>query len=329
MPETLTLPPSAVLRARFATSPIWEAAAAMRLLARGSHTFHGAWLDRARSTLRDARESLRALDLLIPPTGHMADLLTPAPPHRTGTLADELERVRATPAAVVLEDLDHLSRSTRSPERRRALAEAADDPDALLAAATGELLRLWELCLAPSWPRLRSLADADIAHRGHRVAEVGVARALSELHPRLQVDGDRVSVRTACLDEPLAASPEEIVLVPSAFTWPDPLVLNHRAHPLTIAYAPRGIGNLWQTTRPADGLAELTGGTRAHALRLLDIPMTTSHLAEQLALTAPTVNEHLQILARAGVVRADRQGRQVYYARTALGDGLVNGALAT
>ncbi|HLV56309.1 MAG TPA: DUF5937 family protein [Actinotalea caeni] len=328
MLATLALDPAAVLQARFATSPVWEAAAATRVLAQGAHTFHGTWVAQTRAALRRTATALPTLDLLVPPSGHMADLLTPAPTGRAATLEDDLARIRATPVELVLEDLEHLARSTRSPERRRALAEAARDPGALLEAACTELAALWRLCLAPAWPRLQALADADIAHRGRRVAEVGVARALSELHPRLRVDGDAVTIRTACLDEPLEAVPTELVLVPCAFTWPDPLVLNHRAHPLTIAYAPRGVGTLWQTSAAADGLAGLTGGTRAHALRLLDIPMTTSQLAEQLALTPATVSEHLQILARAGVVRAERQGRRVYYARTPLGDGLVTGAVA-
>ncbi|GAB2596242.1 DUF5937 family protein [Pseudactinotalea suaedae] len=295
----------------------------MRVLAQGSHAFHAVWLAETRAALADARLTLRTLDLLVPPTGHMADLLTPAPTGRVGVHDAELERIRATPLEDVVADLRHLASSTRSPERRRALAAFAEDPAALLVSATEELSRFWDLRLARSWPRLQALADADIAHRGARAADLGLARSLSELHPRLQVDGDTVTLRTACLDEPLAAAPTELVLVPSAFTWPDPLVLNHHAHPLTVAYAPRGIGTLWQSARESDGLAELTGGTRAQALRLLDIPMTTSDLAEQLALTPPTVNEHLRILARAGTVSASRQGRRVYYARTPLGEGLV------
>lgn len=231
----------------------------------------------------------------------------------------------ATPTGAVRDDLEHLIRSSRSRRRRAALADAAAAPDAFLARVRSELARFWELCVAPWWPRLQALADADIAFRGRRAAAAGVATSLAELHPRVQVDGDRVAVRTACLDEPLVARADELVLVPMSFTWPDPLVLNQPSRPLTIGYPTRGIGTLWESTRENDGLAELTGTSRAQALRLLDVPMTTTYLAGQLALTPSTVGEHLQVLARAGTVERQRRGRLVYYARTALGEALVTG----
>lgn len=313
------------MRARFATSPLWEATAALRVLAAGRHAFHGPWLTATRTALAQAGVRLPTLSLLVPPSGHMADLLTPAPTARSTTIDAELDRVRDAPLTDVIEDLRHLTASATG-RRREALLSATTAPERLLQDAVSELTLFVRLAVVPSWPRLQALADADIAYRGRRIAEVGTSRALSELHPRMQVDGTDVLVRTACLDEPLAASADELVLVPTSFTWPDPLVLNHPAHPLTVAYAPRGIGGLWASPRATDGLAELAGSTRAHALRLLDIPMTTTDLAAQLALSAPTVSEHLQILARAGAVEPQREGRRVYYARTGLGEALVTGS---
>jgi len=50
--------------------------------------------------------------------------------------------------------------------------------------------------------------------------------------------------------------------------------------------------------------------------------MTTTQLAISLAIAAPTMSAHLQILHRAGLVTRVRRGRSVYYARTRLGDDL-------
>src|SRR5690606_41560915 len=70
---TLALDPAAVLQARFATSPVWEAAAATRVLAQGAHTFHGTWVAQTRAALRRTATALPTLDLLVPPSGHIAD----------------------------------------------------------------------------------------------------------------------------------------------------------------------------------------------------------------------------------------------------------------
>jgi DNA-binding transcriptional ArsR family regulator len=47
--------------------------------------------------------------------------------------------------------------------------------------------------------------------------------------------------------------------------------------------------------------------------------MSTTHLAHQLGVSAPTLSVHLGILRNAGVVASRRDGRTVLYHRTALG----------
>ncbi|MEV0406145.1 helix-turn-helix domain-containing protein [Actinoallomurus sp. NPDC050550] len=46
----------------------------------------------------------------------------------------------------------------------------------------------------------------------------------------------------------------------------------------------------------------------------------------QLDLTAPTVSNHLKALSRAGIVTSRRDGREVLYQRTPLGDQLIAAA---
>jgi DNA-binding transcriptional ArsR family regulator len=53
--------------------------------------------------------------------------------------------------------------------------------------------------------------------------------------------------------------------------------------------------------------------------------MSTTHLASQLELAAPTVNVHLKALHQAGIVCSHRDGRSVVYERTQLGDLLLTG----
>jgi DNA-binding transcriptional ArsR family regulator len=73
----------------------------------------------------------------------------------------------------------------------------------------------------------------------------------------------------------------------------------------------------------SDPLDPLLGASRAMLLRDLDRWRTTSELAGRHGLAVGTVSEHLSILARALLVRAERHGRRVYYTQTALGSSLV------
>jgi DNA-binding transcriptional ArsR family regulator len=68
---------------------------------------------------------------------------------------------------------------------------------------------------------------------------------------------------------------------------------------------------------------DLIGGTRADILRVLEVPMTTSEIAQQLHLTPAAVSQQLGLLRRAGVVHATRQGRGVYSTLTAQGRQLL------
>ncbi|WP_323374088.1 helix-turn-helix domain-containing protein [Plantactinospora alkalitolerans] len=69
------------------------------------------------------------------------------------------------------------------------------------------------------------------------------------------------------------------------------------------------------------------GRSRAAILAQLDLPMSTTQLACQLNLAAPTLSVHLKALHGAGIVSAGRDGRSVLYQRTPLGDSLLNGAV--
>ncbi len=72
-------------------------------------------------------------------------------------------------------------------------------------------------------------------------------------------------------------------------------------------------------------MASVLGNTHAAILARLDLPMSTTYLASQLELAAPTVNAHLKALHRAGIVASHRDGRSVVYERTHLGDLLLSG----
>lgn len=321
------LPPGDLARTRFATSPLWETVASVRALqAAPSGGPHGAWAAPIRERLADARFDLSRLLALVPPPGaFLADFLTPTPPRRRGVFAAEVAAVRGSDLDLVVRDLRGL-RAEGATSRPDVVDAALADPARFVARVADDLEAYWELTVARVWERLEGLAEADIAWRLERMAAGGTLAVLDTLHPRVRMDGPDLVVSDFC-HEAQERSVGAVVLVPCAFAWPDLLYLEFPGEAVTLSYSPRGVGNLWRDVPDATGtpLADLVGRTRASAMLLLDLPMTTGQLACHLDLAPPTANEHLKILQRAGLVAADRRGRRVLYSRTPLGAELARG----
>src|SRR5262245_6231071 len=69
-------------------------------------------------------------------------------------------------------------------------------------AATRALLadlpeQCWQLLIAPHWPRLRDLLDADLAFRAQTLAGYGLARVLGDVHPRARWTGRAIVIDRA------------------------------------------------------------------------------------------------------------------------------------
>ncbi len=64
----------------------------------------------------------------------------------------------------------------------------------------------------------------------------------------------------------------------------------------------------------ADVLKMLGNARRLEMAHLLaDEPMTVGHLAERMALAQPNVSQHLALMRAAGLVLAERDGREIRY----------------
>jgi DNA-binding transcriptional ArsR family regulator len=113
-----------------------------------------------------------------------------------------------------------------------------------------------------------------------------------------------------------------LLLVPAAFGWPDVFTMIDEPWQPSLIYTPRGVGALWAPREDADprALDALLGRRRAAILRALRVPASTQDLAERLAASPAGVSEHLGVLRAAGLVRGQRDGRRVLYARTAAGE---------
>lgn len=313
------------VRCRFATSPLWETMAAVRTLTDRRHQrFHAPWLRWARS--RADRLDLSLISAVQPSRGYVPDFVTPPPERRLEAIERELERVRATPLERVLEELGR-SFGDRPADERVPDAEAIlADPAATLRRLVGELEDVWRILVAPQWPAIRRLLDDDVRYHSRLLATAGMEQLFAQLHPRLRWKQGCLSIDQRSTDDRDLAG-AGLVLMPSAFVWPTPAVIVDPPWQPTIAYPARGVDGLWQEalSAPPGALARILGRSRATLLVDVERPASTTALARGHGLSAGTVSEHLTALRDAGLVEASREGHEVLYRRTPLGDSLVEG----
>ncbi|MFF7336579.1 DUF5937 family protein [Streptomyces sp. NPDC008163] len=314
---------SDLLRCRFAVSPLWETQAAVRVLARPEQQgYHLPWLRR----IRDAAAGLELgpLWLLMPDGGHCPDFFSPPPVGPLASFEEEIAAVRAVAPELVRQDiaasLRGRPRALDSPAGQALLA----DPARSLRDLADLLERAWEVLIAPHWPRLRALLEADVAYHSRRLAAVGFERLLGELSPRLRWSGSTLTITDTKSRHSRVLGGQGLVLMPSVFVWPATVGGFEDPWLPAVVYPARGIGGLW--TEPGAStpraLARLLGRARADILCALDEPAGTSALAHRLGLAPSSVSEHLSVLRTAGLLTSRRYGHQVLYERTPLGIAL-------
>ncbi|SIQ25286.1 ArsR/SmtB family transcription factor [Micromonospora avicenniae] len=301
---------------RLAVSPVNETVMSIWAMASPvHHPVHLPWIDRARVTLRrpEVAGRVRPLLELARPRSWLPDFLTPAARPNV-EMAEQLEQIAATPPAVVVQDL--LATTPRLPLSPFGLALLAD-PRGLLPQLV-DAVRVWyDEAIAPDWPRMRALLDADVSYRAAQLAEGGAGRFFEQLHPSLRWLGDRV-VSDDPFERDFDLRGRGLTLNPTLFTGHQ-VLWNLLEDSLPAgAYPVRAVGTLWEATAPppGDSLARVVGPGRAALLHLLETATTTTDLARLTAMSAGGVSQHLAALHAAGLVSRSRQGRHVLYRNT-------------
>ena len=325
MPVVMRFEVADLMRCRFAVSPLCETHEAVRTLRRTSrHAFHLPWLRRTRAAVRGL--DLADLWLLMPEGGYTPDFLAPPPPGPDSSFDDELDRLRATdPDAAYVEIARSLGSAAPAggvPARGQAMLA---DPAAAVRRLADATAAVWRTLIADDWPRLRRVLEADIAYRGRMLADGGLARLLTDLHPDLSWTeralrvGTRHAVR---VERSLAGA--GLVLMPSVFVWPETVSGFAAPWQPALIYPVRGMDGLWHSAAPAAGtVARLLGAHRAALLADLGEPAATTELARRHGLAPSSVSAHLSLLYDAGLLHRHRAGRRVLYQRTALGTALL------
>ena len=326
---TIPLTTEDLTKVRLASSPLWETVASFGvLLHHGRRTVHAPWAARTRRVLTGTDLSPLLAAMCIERA--CPDFLSPPPDTSGAGFGEELERLRATPAEVVFEEVESLVRVDKElfglpPEEEGMLGTYLEDPEGSLGRLVDTLRRYHELAIAPYWPRMRELLEGDTIKRGQALALGGVEALLSGLSPKVSYSGG-----TLALEKPyeLVVEPagRGITLVPCVFAWPRVEVLTQPGYRPTLAYGPRGVANLWTSSSPAPNgtaLEAALGTGRAFVLKGLPVPRTTTELARQLRLSPAAVSAHLSRLKAAGLVEPHRDGKRVYYRLSGAGESLL------
>jgi DNA-binding transcriptional ArsR family regulator len=141
------------------------------------------------------------------------------------------------------------------------------------------------------------------------------------LHPEVRPTTTGIRIATIPGRARLALHGSGLVLVPSVFVRPGLTVLAAEGGSVGLHYPARA----HNPPRARDPLADLIGRSRARLLLALETPATTTELARELDAGVGVVGDHLGVLRRSGLVERVREGRQVLYQRTSLGDAVAGG----
>lgn len=315
MPIAITLSSSDLASIRLAHDAVWETAASLNAIC---FPRHHAIHQRLRTTLpRSPSFDLKLLLELTSQPHWIPDILGPEPSARPTDPRDRLSEVRETSPDVARRDLEVLLRYRPDSS---ALGMSTDE---FMDSVTRALLGYWEEVLAPLWERVDAIIDAEIQHYSKVIGSHGVAMALTHLHEDVRFENDSLHVLVSGADVARDAGGHGIWLVPSVFRWPWLAIDTSRRAPV-ISYAARGSALVWETRSGQPlGLGALLGRSRAAVLESLEVPRSTTGLAQLLSLSPPTVSGHLSVLAASGLVTSRRQVRRVMYARTPMAEQLL------
>jgi DNA-binding transcriptional ArsR family regulator len=315
---------AALAELRLAISPLTEAVRSVRALEHPTtHTIHLPWIADARERTRDL--DLAPLRALQPPGSYAPDFLNPPPTGPLDGLEDGLNAMLRTPPGQIAQEVQNAYPNQPVPESLEAFL---DHPSAAIASLADLLRDYWDRALAEHWPRIKSVLHGDILYRATKLAEDGPTSMIADIDRNVSWSAGALRIQKECCTAPVEIADAGLLLVPSAFVWPEVLVAHDPNWPPMLIYPARGIGALWQPTAPArtSALASLLGKHRSAVLLALDRPRSTTDLAHAIGITPGGISQHLTILSKTGLVYSNRVGRVVLYARSATGDALIGAA---
>ncbi|MEV6029512.1 helix-turn-helix domain-containing protein [Nonomuraea sp. NPDC052116] len=319
-------------RTRIATTadPLWEIALSMyRLMGRRGGSAFAVWRSRTRHDLARTGGTAavrRVLAPLFPSTSsYFPDFLTP--PDGVLGLDAGVDAVLSTPRRLLRRELDKLAGRTGTPSWAWGLADGRRDAFHDLRHG---LHTYFDTAIAPYWPDIHSMVDADRAVRGRAFLDGGAGGMLAGFRPIMRWEPPVLSMDHP-VDRDVHLGGRGVVLIPSYFCWGAPVPLADPELPQVLVYPIQRVQPSAATKElPTSGapVARLLGPTRAAILRATVDGATTGELARRQRIHASGVSQHTKVLREAGLIVSRRTGAQVLHTITPLGAALLAGATA-
>jgi DNA-binding transcriptional ArsR family regulator len=311
-------------RTRFAFSPLSEVALSLRLLGRPHVThLHARWLQLTRGRLSGV--DLPLLLAVVPPGKWIPSCLVPTAATTRVTIEDQLTDLTHLSPAQLTADLAQTWGERPRPPRLTELLDAGARGPGILAEALWEY---WTAAIAPHWPRICGVLEADVAFRAGALAQRGLFALLDDLHAEATVQGHDLLV-----NKPHHASETyratRLILTPCVFGYPSLVLEDGEPGVFGLTYPAHGVGRVWEGLEPPDHeadnpLAALFGRTRAAILERAAVPVTTTQMARELGQSPGSVSEHLTVLKANGLLSSRRAGRRVLYWQTPLAQSMIS-----
>jgi len=232
----LRLGPGDLERLRFAYSPLAEVAESVYVLHSGQIPApHRGWFDQTRTRLR--RVDMAVLRAIVPaPRPHVASFLLSGARAPSTSIDVQLAQVAGCSIERLYADLEVVWRGEMPRETRRVLEHGGGPRIA-------EALRqYWTVAIAPFWPQLRAVLDADVAYRASRLARGGIEALLTDLHPELEPAEHAIQVQSSAAGSEHALRGAGLLLVPCVFAWPHVMADIDAGNPPSITYGPAAGG---------------------------------------------------------------------------------------
>lgn len=301
---------------RFGISPLCELGLSLRAVKEPSrYPLQLGWVRRTEEAR--SRLDLDVLMALVDDRLWTPDFLNPRPASPLTRIDSEFQALARISSARFVRQLESV--------HGQVPAALSGPPREAIRRMMTALEQFWESCFAPHWPRMRTILEADIVHRGRQIAQSGLADMLNGLAPTVDFDG---SVLSMTLRHPVSRVESGrglgLTLVPTMFTRraSAPTV---PGGPLLLMYPARGQGAMWEGEQVVNpqAIAALLGESRASLLTALVHPASSTELGIRFGVTASAVNQHLRALRDAGLVTSTRYGHSVLYLRSPLGSALL------
>ncbi|WP_225848618.1 winged helix-turn-helix domain-containing protein [Streptomyces sp. HPF1205] len=284
-----------------------------------------AWRQEARGRL--SVHGRMALSLM-PPVGWSPTFLDSS---LNGSPEELLQQMRATPRRRIRSELELLVHRQGIPDWARQLPEERDLQEQLYQGMDN----LWHVLLAPHWPAVTGVVNADRSLRMRQFAEGGVESVLAHTNPRwMRWKPPVLEIRMANgIDHDLHLGGRGILLAPSAFATRTLIEDDIDQQPI-LTYPAAGDQPLRQLTSlgpgavsaAPPGLAALLGHTRSAVLyAIAEHPAcSTKELAALVGIAPASASEHTTVLRGARLIETQRHRNSVLHTPTALGVALLN-----